>query len=56
VHGETVALALAELSRCDEALTWMKRAIAEAEKGNDAAESARLKGEMPKYETASCRR
>lgn len=56
VHGETVALALAELSRCDEALAWMKRAIAGAEKTNDAAETARLKSEVPKYETASCRR
>jgi tetratricopeptide (TPR) repeat protein len=56
VHGETVALALAELGRCDEALMWMKRAVAEAEKRNDAAEATRLKGEMAKYETASCRR
>lgn len=55
VHGETVALALAELLRCDEALTWMKRAVAEAEQGNDSAEVSRLKGEMPNYETASCR-
>ncbi len=55
VHGETVALALAELSRCDEALAWMKRAIAEAERVNDAPEATRLKGEMPKYEVVSCR-
>jgi Flp pilus assembly protein TadD len=55
VHGETVALALAELSRCDEALTWMKRAVAEAERANDTTEAARLKSELTKYETASCR-
>jgi tetratricopeptide (TPR) repeat protein len=55
VHGETVALALAELGRCDEALMWMTRAVAEAEKGTNAAEATRLKGEMPKYESASCR-
>jgi tetratricopeptide (TPR) repeat protein len=55
VHDETIALALAELGRCDEALSQMKRAIAEAEKENDAAEAGRLKGEMPKYERASCR-
>ena len=55
VHGETVALALAELSRCDEALTWMKRALAEAERASDPTEVARLKGELPKYQAASCR-
>jgi len=55
VHGETIALALAELGRCDEALSWMKRAIAEAEQGSDAAEAARLKGELPKYASAPCR-
>lgn len=50
VHGETIALALAELSRCEEALSWMKRAIAAAEQQGDADEVARLKGELPKYE------
>ena len=50
VHKETIALALAELGRCDEALSWMKRAIAEAEQANDAGETARLKGEIAKYE------
>ncbi len=39
VHGETIALALAELGRCDEALGWMKRGVAEAERAKDAAES-----------------
>ena len=55
VHGETISLALAELGRCDEALSQMKRAIAEAEQESDADEAARLKGEMPKYERTSCR-
>ena len=55
VHGETIALALAELERCDEALTWMKRAVGEAEQAKDAAEALRLRGEISKYETASCR-
>jgi tetratricopeptide (TPR) repeat protein len=54
-HAETMALAFAELERCDEALTWMKRAIAEAEQENDDAEARRLRGEMPHYEGASCR-
>jgi hypothetical protein len=49
VHSETVALALAELGRCEEALSWMKRAVAEAEQANDAREAARLKGEIAKY-------
>ena len=55
VHGETVALALAELGRCDEALEWMRRAVAEAERVADRTETARLRGEIPKYEGASCR-
>jgi hypothetical protein len=55
VHGETMALALAELGRCDEALSWMKRAVAEAEQAGDADETARLRRELPKYESASCR-
>ena len=55
VHGETVALALAELERCDEALTWMKRAVTDAELIGDAPEALRLKGEMAKYEGVSCR-
>jgi tetratricopeptide (TPR) repeat protein len=55
VHSETVALALAELGRCDEALSWMKRAVAEAEQAKDVAEATRLRGELPRYESASCR-
>jgi tetratricopeptide (TPR) repeat protein len=54
-HGETIALALAELGRCDEALGWMKRAVAEAERAKDNAGAARLRREMPRYEAASCR-
>lgn len=54
-HGETIALALAELRRCDEALGWMKRAVAEAERAKDNAGAARLRREMPRYEAASCR-
>jgi len=54
-HAETIALALAELGRCDEAMNWMKRALASAERGKNAAEAARLSGEMPKYGRATCR-
>ena len=53
-HGETVALALAELGRCDEAVMWMRRAVAEAEQGSDSAEAARLKSELPAYDGAMC--
>ena len=55
VHGETLALALAELERCDEALTWMKRSVDEASRAADAEETTRLTNEMRKYESASCR-
>ena len=55
VHGETIALALAELERCDEALTWMKRAVAEAEQQQDAREARRLRSEIARYETPPCR-
>jgi predicted Zn-dependent protease len=54
-HGETLALALAELERCDEALTWMKRAVAAAGQAGHAEETARLTNEMRKYESVSCR-
>jgi tetratricopeptide (TPR) repeat protein len=55
VHAETIALALAELGRCDEALSRMKRAIAEAEQEKDAVEATRLSGEVAKYERNPCR-
>ena len=55
-HAETVALALAELGQCGEALAWMQRAIADAERARDAEEFARLRGELPQYEGSSCRR
>jgi tetratricopeptide (TPR) repeat protein len=49
VHAETVALALAELRRCSEALAWMRKAVAAAEQSGDAGEAGRLKGELGKY-------
>ena len=55
VHRETVALALSELGRCDEAADWMTRAIAEAERAKDKSEAARLKGELTRYTTRPCR-
>ena len=55
VHGETGALALAEVGRCAEAAEWMRRAIEDAARAQDVVESARLRGEISKYDGASCR-
>jgi tetratricopeptide (TPR) repeat protein len=55
VSSETVALALAELERCDEAADWMRRAIAEADRAKDGAEAARLKMEAGRYTNRPCR-
>ena len=54
-HGETVAIALAELGRCDEAEEWMRRAIGEADGGKDAPEAARLRREAGRYASRPCR-
>ena len=51
VHGETVALALAELGRCGEAADWIRRAIAQAKVDGEAA---RLKGTLANYQPPSC--
>jgi tetratricopeptide (TPR) repeat protein len=55
-HAETVAMALAELGRCNEALDWIRRAIMGAELAGDAEETARLKRETPRYEGSTCAR
>jgi tetratricopeptide (TPR) repeat protein len=55
VPAETMALALAELERCGEALEWMRRAVGIAEKSGDPGEHARLRGEIARFEGASCR-
>ena len=54
-HAETVALALAELNRCSEALDWMRRAVSAAEAEGDAGDTARLRAELPRFEAPSCR-
>ena len=53
--AETMALALAELGRCAEALEWMRRAVAEAERAGDASERERLEAQIPRFGVASCR-
>jgi tetratricopeptide (TPR) repeat protein len=55
VHAETVAMSFAELGRCADAAEWMRRAVAEAEAGNDAAEVARLAKQASEYATVPCR-
>jgi tetratricopeptide (TPR) repeat protein len=56
VHGETVALALAELGRCREAGEWLQRAIVQAGQEGDKDEGRRLEEERPKYAGATCLR
>ena len=55
VHGETVALALAELGRCGEAATWIQRAIADADRAGDSVTLARLRSEASRYAGNTCR-
>ena len=55
VHGETVAIALAELGRCDEAADWMRRSIEDADRATDAAEAQRLRSEAARYNQRPCR-
>ena len=55
VHGETVALALAELGRCNEASEWMRKAIDEARRTNEIVAAVRLESELPKYSGTECR-
>ena len=54
-HGETVALALAELGRCNEASEWMRKAIAGARSANEIADAVRLESALPKYGGNDCR-
>jgi tetratricopeptide (TPR) repeat protein len=55
VHAETVAMALAELARCDEARTWITRAVTAAQAAGDSSEVSRLQAAAPQYEGAMCR-
>src|SRR6266567_2289470 len=49
-HGALVALALAELGRCDEAAAWMRQMVAKAAKENKPDLVEKLKAELNKYE------
>ncbi len=48
-HGEAVALALAELGRCEEAAAWQSRFVAAAERARELELVARLKQELERY-------
>jgi hypothetical protein len=55
-HGALVALALAELGRCSEAVEWQRRMIVAAEREGNKDVLARLKADLKLYEGAqSCR-
>jgi tetratricopeptide (TPR) repeat protein len=56
VHGETIALSLAELGRCAEASAWLRKSIGQAIEDGETGEIARLRNELPAYERGSCRR
>ena len=55
-HAETIALALAELGRCEEASTWQRELVEIAEKEGDAVLTRRLRTALTGYEKGSpCR-
>ncbi len=55
-HGRTVAMALAELGRCDEAAQWQKRMIDVAEHGGDSNVLGTLQRALALFESGSeCR-
>jgi tetratricopeptide (TPR) repeat protein len=55
-HGIIVALALAELGRCDEAAEWQRRLLAAAERERKTELAGKLKADLQRYEQGpSCR-
>lgn len=48
-YGETVALALAELGRCQEAAEWQSRLIGVAARANESELTARLRLDLARY-------
>jgi tetratricopeptide (TPR) repeat protein len=51
-HGALVAMALAELGRCDEAAAWLRRMIDKAGAEGQPALGEKLKAELNRYERA----
>lgn len=54
-HGALVALALAELGRCNEAADWQRRMIAAAQQEGNKDLSAKLQSALKLYENTQCR-
>jgi tetratricopeptide (TPR) repeat protein len=55
-HGALIAIALAELNRCNDASEWQKRSISAAEQQNNADLLAKLRADLKLYEGAqTCR-
>jgi tetratricopeptide (TPR) repeat protein len=54
-HAALVALALAELGRCNEAADWQRRAITAAEQQANTALFIKLRSALKLYETQPCR-
>ena len=54
-HGALVALALAELGRCNEAAGWQRRMIAAAQREGNSDLSVKLQAGLKLYENTLCR-
>ncbi|MCB1035259.1 MAG: tetratricopeptide repeat protein, partial [Acidobacteria bacterium] len=55
-HAETVAMALAELGRCDEAATWQRNVVEEAERSGQTQRLETLRNTLALYEQGgTCR-
>ena len=52
-HGETVALALAQLGRCEEAAQWQNRLVTAATRAKDSDLAAQLKQQLNRYENGA---
>lgn len=50
-HGETLAMALGEAGRCDEAATLLKKVVDAYRKAGETAEIAKLEGDVRRYES-----
>ncbi len=54
-HAATVAMALAELGRCDEAASWQRQLVAAAEEAGAAEQARQLAETLRRYEGETCR-
>jgi tetratricopeptide (TPR) repeat protein len=52
-HGETVALALLQLGRCEEAAQWQNRLVTAATRAKDSELAAQLKQQLNRYESGA---